>query len=128
MQKVAMQMKVLTVQLLVMRIQQLMFSSQQTKDHLFTEKLSLPYKSFMANISSYYEPTFFRQAVRFPEWKTVMSEELHAMESKKTRSVVALLEGNQAIDCNWFYRIKHKADGTINRYKARLVEKGFTQV
>jgi hypothetical protein len=31
------------------------------------------------------------------------------------------------IDCKWVFKIKHKPDGFIDRYKARLVVKGFTQ-
>ncbi|KAL4341923.1 hypothetical protein GQ457_08G014960 [Hibiscus cannabinus] len=58
----------------------------------------------------------------------LMDEEIHAMETLQTWSVVPLPEGKQAIDCKWVYRIKHKADGSIDRYKARLVAKGFTQI
>ncbi|CAL9239300.1 unnamed protein product, partial [Arabidopsis halleri] len=35
--------------------------------------------------------------------------------------------GKQPIGCRWVYRIKHNADGTVDRYRARLVAKGFTQ-
>ncbi|KAL4377039.1 hypothetical protein GQ457_02G041930 [Hibiscus cannabinus] len=98
------------------------------EDYVSTSLLSEPYKAFVSNIAATYEPTFFHQAVKFPVWRSAMDEEIHAMETLQTWSVVPLPEGKQAIDCKWVYRIKHKADGSIDRYKARLVAKGFTQI
>ncbi|WVZ14137.1 hypothetical protein V8G54_011703 [Vigna mungo] len=37
------------------------------------------------------------------------------------------LAGKKPISCRWVYRIKHKTDSSIDRYKACLVARGFTQ-
>ncbi len=42
--------------------------------------------------------------------------------------MVALLEDNKAIGFKWVYKVKHNADGFVNKYKARLVAKGYAQM
>ena len=54
-----------------------------------------------------------------------MSEELAAMESNNTWIVVPLPEGKHSIGCRWIYKIKYGSDGAIERYKARLIAKGY---
>lgn len=57
-----------------------------------------------------------------------MQEEINALEKNNTWQLVCLPPSKKPIGCKWVYKIKHKADETIERYKARLVEKGYNQV
>lgn len=44
-----------------------------------------------------------------------------------TWTLVPLPPNKHCIGCKWVYRVKYKYDGTIERYKVRLVAKGYTQ-
>ena len=79
------------------------------------------------NVSSQYEPQFYRQAVKFSQWRDVKKVELEVMEFNKTWLVVPLPKGKHSIGCKWILKIKYKSNGSIERHKARLVAKGYTQ-
>ncbi|CAL2251074.1 unnamed protein product [Prunus armeniaca] len=67
------------------------------------------------------------KAVSNPHWQEAMQFELAALESNQTWSLTSLPPGKQPIGCKWVYKVKHRSDGTIERYKARLVAKRYTQ-
>jgi hypothetical protein len=54
-----------------------------------------------------------------------MDHEFDALVKNKTWHLVPSQKGTNVIDCNWVYRIKRKVDGSLDRYKARLVAKCF---
>jgi len=56
-----------------------------------------------------------------------MHEEMEALHKNKTWDLVKLPNGKKVVGCKWVFTIKHKADGSLKRYKARLVAKDFTQ-
>nr|GEV80642.1 bulb-type lectin domain-containing protein [Tanacetum cinerariifolium] len=56
-----------------------------------------------------------------------MEEELLAIERNQTWELVDLPEGKNLIRLKWIYKTKYLADGIIQKYKARLVVRGFTQ-
>lgn len=56
-----------------------------------------------------------------------MEEELQALHNLGTWELVPPENIQNIVKCKWVYRIKYKSDKTIDRYKARLVTKGFQQ-
>jgi hypothetical protein len=57
-----------------------------------------------------------------------MDEEMAALDANKTWELVLLPERKKAIGCKWVYKVKHNSDGSISRYKTRLVAKGYAQI
>ncbi|CAM8946174.1 unnamed protein product [Rhodiola kirilowii] len=56
-----------------------------------------------------------------------MEKELKALQTNNTWEVLPLPPGKNAIGSKWVFRVKRHSDGTIERYKARLVARGFSQ-
>ena len=56
-----------------------------------------------------------------------MKAELDALAANQTWVLTELLVGKHPIGCKWVYKVKLRSDGTLERYKARLVTKGYTQ-
>ena len=46
---------------------------------------------------------------------------------KKTWDLVELSQGKQLVGYKWAFTVKHKVDGSLERYKDRLVVKGYAQ-
>uniref|UniRef100_A0A2N9GMX8 Reverse transcriptase Ty1/copia-type domain-containing protein n=1 Tax=Fagus sylvatica TaxID=28930 RepID=A0A2N9GMX8_FAGSY len=67
-------------------------------------------------------PTDIRRSTR-----QAMADELDALHKTHTWDMTTLPPGKSAVGCKWVYKIKTRADGSVERYKARLVARGFTQ-
>ncbi|KAL5757963.1 hypothetical protein ACOSP7_020574 [Xanthoceras sorbifolium] len=74
------------------------------------------------------EPYSYSEAVVHLEWQQAMSSELKALEDNGTWTRTPLPAGKTPFGCRWVYKLKHRSNGSIERYKAQLVAKGFTQL
>ena len=55
-----------------------------------------------------------------------MNDEMESMRTNQVWDLVDLPLERKAIGNKWVLKIKRKADGKIERYKTRLVAKGYT--
>ena len=85
------------------------------------------YSDSQYGLSAVAEPTSYRDAMAQPEWQLAMAEEIAALERTGTWDLVSPPPGVRPITCKWVYKIKTRSDGSLERYKARLVARGFQQ-
>ena len=57
-----------------------------------------------------------------------MAEEYASIMKNDVWEVVPKPEGKSVVTSRWLYKIKYAADGSIEKYKARFVARGFSQV
>lgn len=56
-----------------------------------------------------------------------IEKKINAIKQNDTWDVCELPKGKKMVSSKWVYKIKCKSDGSVERYKAILVVKGFTQ-
>ena len=91
-------------------------------------RLSSPYSAFVSTIFSVSLPKNTNEALSHPGWRQAMVDEMAALHSTDTWDLVVLPFGKFPVGCRWVYTVKVGPDGQVNRLKACLVAKGYTQV
>jgi hypothetical protein len=71
------------------------------------------------------EPASYRDAILHSEWQHVMTEEITALERTVTWDLVPCPPRVHPITCKCVYKVKTRSDDFHERYKARLVARGF---
>jgi len=56
-----------------------------------------------------------------------MMEEYQSIMKNGVWEIVPRPQGKSLVTSKWIYKIKHVADGSIEKYKARFVARGFSQ-
>lgn len=57
-----------------------------------------------------------------------MQKEFHAFLDNGTWELVPFSSKSDSIGCKWVFKTKLKSDGLLDKYKVRLVAKGYNQV
>ena len=78
-------------------------------------------------LATLHKPHTYREASNNPLQQQAMVDELDALHKTHTWDMTTLPPGKSAVGCKWVYKIKTRADGSVEHYKARLVARGFTQ-
>jgi hypothetical protein len=72
-------------------------------------------------------PSSVRTALADPHWRRAFEEEYAALLANHTWDLVPCPPGTNMVTGKWLFRHKLTSDGSLDRYKARWVLRGFTQ-
>lgn len=76
------------------------------------------------------EPKSYQEAMNSLDcgkWVEAMNSEISSLKRNHTWDLVNLPEDRKVIDNKWIFKLKHNSAGDVERFKARLVIRGFTQ-
>nr|CCA20621.1 conserved hypothetical protein [Albugo laibachii Nc14] len=83
------------------------------------------------SLTVFKDPKNFRETMKDPhaeQWRQAMCTEIAALEQNDTWEIIIKPQYAKLLHSKWVYKIKQHADGSIERYKARLVARGDEQI
>jgi hypothetical protein len=73
------------------------------------------------------EPTCFEESIQRKEWADAMTEEYQSIIKNEVWEIVPRPKSKDVVSSKWLFKIKHVVDGSIEKYKATFVTRGFSQ-
>ena len=73
------------------------------------------------------EPSTYEEASQREEWRKVMEEEIQTLKQNQTWDLVPRPKDVKPISSKWVYKVKTRTNGSVERYKAHLIARGFSQ-
>ena len=55
-----------------------------------------------------------------------MEDEMKSMKINGVWNLETIPKGAKTVGCKWVYKTKHDSKGNVEKFKARLMAKGFT--
>ncbi|KAM2666634.1 hypothetical protein EV2_018443 [Malus domestica] len=85
------------------------------------------YADYFVPTNTFIEPTCFSQANKIHECRQAIADEFNALQRARTWVIVPRTQSMNILPNKWVFRIKRNFNGSIQRFKARLVANGFHQ-
>ncbi|XP_059073700.1 uncharacterized mitochondrial protein AtMg00820-like [Cryptomeria japonica] len=84
---------------------------------------------YMALMSELIEvqPSNFQEASKNQAWRDAMVEEYSSIMKNSMWEVVPRPKNKSMVGSRWLYKIKNVADGSVEKYEAIFMAKGFSQ-
>ena len=79
--------------------------------------VSQPYRVFLSNLSKVKLPRSI-EAMKISHLRKAALEEMKALKKNRTWEIFSLPKGVVPKGCKWVFTIKHKSNGTVERFKA----------
>ncbi|CAL2270407.1 unnamed protein product [Prunus armeniaca] len=95
-------------------------------NYISLSRLSESHVHYVKQLADISVPNSVTKALEDPKWKEAMNEEMQALQKNVTWELMPLPHGKKIVGCRWIYTVKLKANGSVERYQARLVAKGYT--
>ncbi|GKD20730.1 putative RNA-directed DNA polymerase, partial [Tanacetum coccineum] len=76
---------------------------------------------YVISLNKIVEPKTYLEAVKDHRWVEAINLEMEALYRNNTWVLTILPKGRKAVGCKWVFKVKYKSDGSIERFKARLV-------
>ena len=73
------------------------------------------------------DPVLFDEAIKSEKWRRAMDAKMEAIQKNDTWELTKLPKGAKKIGVKWVYKKKFNEIGEVDKYKARLVVKGYSQ-
>jgi len=74
------------------------------------------------------KPSSFEEAMEDPAWVDAMVEDYDSIVRNSAWEIFPRLEGKSVVGSIWIYKVNKTADESVEKYKARFVARGFSQI
>lgn len=94
----------------------------------FVDLVTVDHHAIMCRVT---EPLSLKEAMESPNaknWQEVADLEYESLVENDTWDLADLLKDRKAVGSRWVFKVKHHSDGRVERYKCRLVAKGYAQL